>query len=156
MRNPRVGLIASAVIVLVFTACSVAATEGVYTGQAQDELRAFKEAELPDWSEVGDLRSGDLRQGEFKRDTLQLVGGSRVGVLASCDDQCGDLDLQIEDEYGFILQREADDAAKYPFVEFTTDSETLYVLRVNMEQCDASPCFYTYLLLENPSGPDDE
>ena len=143
-------------IMLSSAACSVATSEGIYMGQAADALRAYRVQELTEWSEVGSLQSGKLGENEIKRDTMHLGAGRRLGILASCDDDCGDLDLSVEDANGFIMEREEDDSAEYPFVQFETTEDGIYVVRVNMEQCSATTCFYTYLLLETRPGGNGE
>ena len=72
---------------------------------------------------------------------LRLHAGTTYVVAGACDEDCGDLDLQLFDENwnAVSTDTEADDR---PVVSVTPIRTTVFHIRTIMADCKASPCAF--------------
>ena len=77
------------------------------------------------------------------RDTLTLTldKGITYALVGVCDDDCADLDLQLLDDKGKLVDSDEleDDT---PVVAVLPARTAEYTLHVDMVDCDADTCFY--------------
>lgn len=80
---------------------------------------------------------------------IRLTPGEHYGIIAGCDQDCTDIDLEIQTASGEEIDSDylADD---YPVVEFSSTGS--HRLLVSMPSCSVSPCFYAYRVFRFPGG----
>jgi hypothetical protein len=78
---------------------------------------------------------------EYESDTydLNLNRGYAYKIIAVCDGDCGDIDLNLYDENGNIIAKDTgnDD---YPIVEVSPRWTGAFELKIKMYDCDYEPC----------------
>ncbi|MGD2135921.1 MAG: M1 family metallopeptidase [Gemmatimonadales bacterium] len=89
----------------------------------------------------GELLSGAAAHQTSETQTVTLKGGVDYAILAVCDDQCMDIDLEITDAAGSSLARDAagDD---WPVLTFTAPADGPYELELIMYTCRAARCVW--------------
>jgi hypothetical protein len=87
---------------------------------------------LPNLREIGTLEADDDTKVEF-----QLLKGKKYMFLAACSDDCSDIDLELLDDDGKLIDRDAD-ADDTPLVTVTPDRDRTYKLKVSMSECSSS------------------
>ena len=95
------------------------------------------------WKQLPDLRDLDLiDDGDYKTITYTLTGGETYKIVGACDNQCSNLDLELRDDNGNLIQRDSasDDI---PIVEVTPRRDGKFSLKVSMRDCSSSAgCVY--------------
>ena len=95
------------------------------------------------WKQLPDLRDLDtLDDGSYTTITYTLTGGETYKIVGACDNQCSDLDLELRDDNGNLIQRDSasDDI---PIVEVTPRRDGKFSLKVSMRDCSSSAgCVY--------------
>lgn len=117
-----------------------------YAQQAREELARHVPGFFPrsdGWSITGEAVVRTLGDGTSEELSLSFNGGVDYGIIATCDDDCGDLDLYVHDDAGDELDSDTatDD---YPVLQFRTPYSGTYTLRVRMYACSVDPCYYAY------------
>jgi hypothetical protein len=78
---------------------------------------------------------------EYESDTydLNLSRGYSYKIVAVCDGDCGDIDLNLYDENGNVIAKDTgnDD---YPIVEVSPRWTGAFKLKIKMYDCDLEPC----------------
>ncbi|NJB84432.1 hypothetical protein GGR26_000177 [Lewinella marina] len=86
-------------------------------------------------------RCGSLGEGESAIHDVELYGGVPYKIFAVCDGDCPDLDLQLYDDKGKLV--DDDTLEDYtPIVEVNPPAEATYHAKVIMYDCEVAPCYY--------------
>lgn len=82
-----------------------------------------------------------LTEDDSDSHTYQLVAGKRYKFVGACDEDCDDLDLEIYDRNGRLIDIDmsTDDL---PVVDFRAPYTGSYTLKVSLEDCSALICAY--------------
>jgi hypothetical protein len=84
---------------------------------------------------------GALRNGQSDEVAIELEGGAPYAVIAVCDTDCRDLDLELYSPDGALVKEDRR-VSDFPHVRFRPESNGAYRLRVIMSGCTAEPCRY--------------
>ncbi|WP_407539561.1 hypothetical protein Q0M94_15490 [Deinococcus radiomollis] len=95
------------------------------------------------WTQLPDLRDTDLLDdGDYTTVTYTLLKGNSYKIVGACDNQCSNLDLELRDDNGNLIERDnaSDDI---PIVEVTPRRDGKFTLKVIMSDCSSSAgCVY--------------
>ena len=85
--------------------------------------------------------SGSLYDNDSTRWTATLEAGRYYKIFGVCDGDCTDLDLELRDEFGNLVNfdRASND---HPYVMVTPRYTQRYSINVKMADCWSSPCAY--------------
>jgi hypothetical protein len=85
--------------------------------------------------------SGSLRDGYYRVHSVTLRAGYDYTLVGACDDDCDDLDLQLFDEDGNLIDEDllSDDI---PEVSVSPRWTGVFHVKVIMESCYIEPCRY--------------
>ncbi len=73
---------------------------------------------------------------------LKLAAGESYFIAGVCDQDCGDLDLEIFDDVnGESVDEDVEDD-DVPMLEFTAPRTGQYMLAVRMVKCEAQNCYF--------------
>lgn len=86
-------------------------------------------------------RCGSLGEGESAFHDVELYRGVPYKIFAICDGDCPDLDLQLYDSKGVLVDDDTLDDYT-PIVEVNPDAEATYHAKVIMYDCEVEPCYY--------------
>lgn len=78
--------------------------------------------------------------------TFEFEAGKRYALIAACDDDCGDIDLQIEDADGGGVLVEDTQSDATPVVTFAPVASGRYTVSVRMYDCSAAYCYSGFSL----------
>ncbi len=114
--------------------------------QAREELTRRVPGFFPradGWAITSEAEVRTLTDGASEELSLSLSGGVDYGVIATCDEDCHDIDLYVYDDAGNELDSDTlgDD---YPVLNFRTPYSGTYTVRVRMYECSVEPCYYAY------------
>ncbi len=86
--------------------------------------------------------NGMLDHGYYRTHTVALRGGVEYAFVGACDRDCSDLDLQLFDENGNLIDSDllGDDV---PVVTVVPEWTGRFYVKVIMASCSVSPCGYT-------------
>jgi hypothetical protein len=90
---------------------------------------------------VGDRETGRLNEGESESITISLKAGVEYGFVATCDNDCNDLDLELTDDDGYVMTEDVD-VDDNPLISFTPRFDGNYDLQIAMADCRIEPCAY--------------
>ncbi len=126
---------------------AVSTSTGADAGQGgtswQESLLAqFAAIPTDNMTQVND-RMELLEANARTRFSLTLDPGRYLGV-AVCDNDCGDLDMAVEDGTGVVDSDVLVDAT--PVVEFEVTDHTSYTFEVRMVECSTATCGYGFRL----------
>lgn len=62
-------------------------------------------------------------------------------IVGFCDEDCNDLDLYIEDEFGDEITKDVLDD-DFPVLNFSPDYSGRYSVKVSMYSCTTEPCYW--------------
>lgn len=129
----KTSLLATALMV------SVSATAGEITSGQMDAVSLFALAD--GYTQSGKDKFDVLTEDDNDTYTYQLVQGKRYKFVGTCDEDCDDLDLEIYDRNGRLIDADAsiDDL---PVVDFRAPYTGSYTLKVSLEDCSALLCAY--------------
>jgi hypothetical protein len=84
---------------------------------------------------------GYLDEGGEDTWTFNFPGGNSYDIIAVCDEDCSDVDLEVLDEDGDSVASDyqVDDVAE---VSFSTRKGERYTIKVKMYECSAEPCYF--------------
>lgn len=84
---------------------------------------------------------GSLAHGRNRVHSVTLRGGVEYTFVGACDRDCSDLDLQLFDQNGNLIDQDVltDDV---PVVSVTPEWTGRFSLKVIMASCSVSPCVY--------------
>ena len=84
---------------------------------------------------------GSLPHGRFRTHAVTLRGGVEYTFVGACDRDCSDLDLQLYDQNGVLVDQDLleDDV---PVVSVTPEWTGPFTVKVIMASCSVSPCVY--------------
>ena len=95
------------------------------------------------WTQLPDLRDiGLLDNGKYITVTYTLLKGNSYKIMGACDNECTDLDLELRDDNGNLIQLDnaSDDI---PVVEVTPRRDGKFTVKVSMRDCSNSVgCVY--------------
>jgi hypothetical protein len=131
-----------AAIPLFFLLAAALGAQDLYQRQARLQLAVIARDVLGfGWTLTHDVVTGSLRANGRDTVRLSLAGGRSYAVTATCDADCRDIDLELVDRFGTIVDRDvrADDV---PVVNVTPQVDATYRVRVIMASCDQEPCRY--------------
>jgi S1-C subfamily serine protease len=84
---------------------------------------------------------GALRNGQSEEIAIELEGGAPYAMIAVCDADCLDIDLQLFAPDSTLLEEDRR-VSDLPHVRFLPATSGSYRLRVIMAGCQAEPCRY--------------
>lgn len=122
---------------------------------AQQDLHAVVKSIISDTADdneklVGNLRSGELEEGESDEFSIRIDPGKEYAIYSSCDFDCYDLDLAIVDEDGDDIDVDyEDDDVPIVMVEAGESGDRLNI-RIDMEGCDEDVCVWAVGVYEQP------
>jgi hypothetical protein len=121
---------------------------GLYRSQVPSrDAEMLKQGFAP----FGAAVSGSLGAGGEHSYTFALVADTEYRIAASCDRDCGDLDLALlSDDGKSIVEDYAPDAL--PMLDVRPASNGIVTLNVRMSSCSAAPCSYAYRLYTRTSA----
>lgn len=82
-----------------------------------------------------------LKKGQINEYTLILSKGTKYVIFATCDRDCGDIDLFLYDMRGNKLTY-SDDTSDKPLIIYQPPLTQIYKLVVFMYDCSINPCRY--------------
>ncbi len=110
--------------------------------QVLAQIRAAGQLFSVDGYEIrGDGHTGTLDNADSEDFSVMLESGVTYAFLGVCDEDCSDVDLSINDEYGELIDSDYQDD-DVPVVEVTPQSTGRYTIHVYMADCTAEPCYY--------------
>ncbi len=82
---------------------------------------------------------------------VRLLGGRQYAVLGACDDDCTNVDIELVDSRGGVVQSDVlpDD---YPVVIYQPAADGDYYVRLMMRACTTQPCFAGARVVVAPAG----
>lgn len=104
---------------------------------------------------VGEDLHGALAAGASDGIPLELEAGNEYLVIAGCDDDCSDMDLEAYDPAG----REMDSDVEYddvPVVTLIPERTAAHRLVIGMVTCSREPCYYGARVLRRPASEPSE
>lgn len=72
--------------------------------------------------------------------TLSLKGGESYRIIGGCDNECEDMDLELLDPAGKIIERDTLPDS-FPIINVTPRSPGTYTARLVMKTCTVAPCY---------------
>ena len=96
----------------------------------------------------GSVTVDSMTDDEVDNFTMTLSKGTSYTVIGVCDEDCGDIDLWIYDEYDNELAKDVsnDDV---PMVSLNPNRTAEYRLKVRMYDCDSEPCFHGFVVMQD-------
>lgn len=82
-----------------------------------------------------------LNKGQLREYSLILYRNNKYVIFATCDRDCGDIDLFLYDHRGNKLTY-SDDTSDKPIIFYQTPQTQIYKLVVFMYDCSINPCRY--------------
>jgi hypothetical protein len=100
----------------------------------------------PGYVRVGDY-TGYLHEGRTSHTNVRLEGGRTYIIVGACDDDCGDLDLELTGVWGVRAIDLEYDALPHVAVDnrYTTNNTVV----VTMEHCAIEPCAYGFAVFRS-------
>jgi hypothetical protein len=110
--------------------------------QVRERLRGA-ERMLADsgYQQVAELQIGELPRRDRTDHTVNLQAGGHYFIVAACDDDCSDLDLQLLDAEGVAVAEDVGDDP-LPAIAITAARQGPHAVRVVMVGCSTEPCVY--------------
>jgi hypothetical protein len=84
---------------------------------------------------------GQLEDNTQEQVTLELNGGINYSIVGVCDTDCGDIDLELYDENGNVIDSDTM-TDSVPVVEVSPQRDGPFTLIVTMPSCTAPYCYY--------------
>lgn len=72
--------------------------------------------------------------------TVQLTRGQTYRVIGGCDNECTDMDFELLDPTGKIIERDTLPDS-FPIINVTPPATGAYVVRFVMKTCTIGPCY---------------
>ncbi|MEN8145121.1 MAG: hypothetical protein ABFS14_09240 [Gemmatimonadota bacterium] len=113
-----------------------------YQGQVRTQLNAIQTvAESADFYRTHEYQIDRLPDDRGVAFTVTLREGIQYQIASVCDRDCTDLDLEIYDEHGNLIDadHEADDL---PVVGVEPLWTGRFTIRVSMHACTSEPCYF--------------
>lgn len=140
----------------------IAATPQVSMSEEQRrEIRDLAKSYLDDaakelakgFSPVGGLEDTVVAMQPTETHTwsVSLKRGENYRIIAECDNECEDLDLELVDAAGKIVERDTMPDS-YPVINIAPRSDAAYTVRMTMKTCTIAPC-YAAARLYHQTGP---
>lgn len=95
-----------------------------------------------------------LASGRRQTLSVRLEAGVEYAFVAACDTDCNDIDLQIGNRDGQVLEIDDEDDDS-PIVLFTPSRSGTFSLTVSMISCSQAPCAFGVTTLARHDGGDD-
>ncbi|MGB7712580.1 MAG: hypothetical protein WBL95_24110 [Microcoleus sp.] len=83
----------------------------------------------------------DLRNNQSETLNINLRSGTSYAFVGVCDEDCRDIDLQVYDENGNLVDSDTD-TDDYPMVRVNPRWSGRFRVKVTMANCTASTCYY--------------
>ena len=106
----------------------------------------YIEETFTDFSYATDFLDGSLGEGDEDEWTVTLDSGSAFIAVAACDEDCGDLDMQVRINGRLAGENDYDD--DFPFVQFSSGSSGEVRISVMMVTCSVEPCHDSVRVIE--------
>jgi len=108
-----------------------------------------------DWAGIGPIYRGDLDRLRSRNFAWSFLGGEEASVIAACDPNCSNLNVQVIDPDGFPLTNLASGGSDQRLtVSFAVESTGDYRVDIGMGECQTDPCSFAYWVLERRSSSD--
>ncbi|ASC71194.1 hypothetical protein XM38_021460 [Halomicronema hongdechloris C2206] len=124
------------------TSASATDPDQAFRAQVGQQLVAVSEqAGLNGFDLTHEPYLGQLADNTQEPITLDLRGGVSYGIIGVCDSDCGDMDLELYDENGNLIDSDTETDAM-PIVEVTPQWDGPFTINVIMPNCAAPYCYY--------------
>jgi hypothetical protein len=113
-----------------------------FTDQVKVQLLLhLRGAGLAGYSPTHEPFISEIGEGGYDDIEVNLQKGQTYAISGSCDQDCGDLDLEIYDDNGNLIGSdvELDD---YPILSVQPRRNGNFTIRAHMAQCSNAPCRY--------------
>jgi hypothetical protein len=114
---------------------------------ASDLFRFYGEELASEWArEAPVIQSSNLAAGRAYAVDRDFAVGQTIGVVAACDANCVDLNIEVRGPDGFQVARDEDtlERARYPFAQFAPRVTGTYRIEFGMAECNEEPCSFAY------------
>lgn len=128
------------IALVVFSVLTIGSMATAHADTA-DQLELFDFVmEADGYESNGFSHYSELSEGNSARHTINTTAGRKYYVVGVCDNDCKDLDLSLRSSDDDLLDYdyETDDVPMLQFVAHTDK----YVIKVDMEDCSTSTCYY--------------
>jgi hypothetical protein len=107
-----------------------------------------------DWETSSIIQTANLGEEARYAITRVFEGGRMAGVIAVCDTNCANLDIQVFDADGFRVayEQQADDMESRPFASFPVERTGSYRVEFGMAECRRDPCSFAYMLMQEATN----
>jgi|25_taG_2_1085351.scaffolds.fasta_scaffold00236_9 hypothetical protein len=85
--------------------------------------------------------SSKLTKSSSANSTMQGSAGTTYAVAAVCDDDCGDIDVEVSDKYGDTVGKD-NDSSYLAVTNFKANYSGNYTIKTTMYNCSTSYCIY--------------
>jgi hypothetical protein len=119
-----------------------AALAGRFTDQVRGQLmQAAISLGIGSYQLTHNPQVDDLRNNQSKTLNINLRSGISYAFVGVCDEDCRDIDLQVYDENGNLVDSDTD-TDDYPMVRVNPRWSGRFRVKVTMANCTASTCYY--------------
>lgn len=88
-----------------------------------------------------DVICGRLNDSRSTTYSVTLRGGVTYSIMSACDEDCGDIDLFLYDNYGNEIDSD-EQLDDFPVVSVTPRYTAVFTLKVEMYDCNINPCYF--------------
>jgi len=127
-------------------ALAMAAPAMAQDAEHESQVRGYLQYDMSIHSSLGYRRDAGIRDlvAPLRLDApylwaVNLRAGESYRVYGVCDDNCGDLDMEIYAHDGVLVDRDVA-ANDRPYVQITPARSGLHHVRIWLYSCDAEPC----------------
>jgi len=113
--------------------------------QVTGYLTAYINENFNDISYATDFMEGSLDDGYSETWTIRLTPRESYWVVAACDDDCEDIDIEVRS--AGRLRGEDVELDDFPSVQFWMDALPEVEVTVHMARCSVEPCYYALRIM---------
>ena len=122
--------------------------------EVRELVTYYQETLQSEWDAIGPTQRGALERLRTTEFPVDLLRGEDISIVAACDPDCVDLNIQVVDAEGFPLDQTIAGTERIPTSTFAVAATGTYQLRVGMAECTDDPCSFAYWILERRRGTD--
>jgi hypothetical protein len=135
-------LVSGVFVALALSVPNIASAQNAWVDQVRTQLvDVALAAGLSDMELTHEPSTGRLGVKATTKKRLQLQENRRYEIVGVCDADCSDLDLQLTDENGGVIDTDTADDDQ-PVVGVTPAWTGVFYVTVSMASCTSSPCYY--------------
>ncbi len=131
---------------------TAAAQTNRWEGQVRDQLqRTLTSLGVAGAERPAAVRTGVLNAEESEWFAVTLSAGVSYAIVGVCDNDCSSLQLVLAtpDRHELAIDRQSEN---FPVVRFTPTETRVFRVKVVMEACRVSPCWYGVAVTRGPTG----